>query len=87
MSAVVTEVAFVEADTVEVEAPAKPAGKKRDLARIGKNLARQQVKRGWAGTIEDVMEQKLVDRAQAKAIVAHATKTLEARGKTFVLSS
>ncbi len=85
MTATVTEI--VTADTVEVEAPVKPAGKKRDLARIGKNLARQQVKRGWTGTIEDVMEQKLVDRAQAKAIVAHATKTLEARGKTFVLSA
>jgi predicted nucleic acid-binding Zn ribbon protein len=83
MSATVTEIVPVEAATVE----AKPAGKKRDLARIGKNLARQQVKRGWTGTIEDVMEQKLVDRAQAKAIVAHATKTLEARGKTFVLSA
>lgn len=87
MSATVTEIAFVESDTVEVEETVKPAGKKRDLARIGKNLARQQVKRGWTGTIEDVMEQKLVDRTQAKAIVAHATKTLEARGKTFVLAS
>lgn len=85
MTATITEIAT--AVETEVEAPAKAAGKRRDLAKIGRNLARQQVKRGWAGTLEDVMAQKLVDRVQAKAIVAHATKTLEARGKTFVLTA
>jgi hypothetical protein len=78
----VVEIAPVE--TVEVEAPAaKAGGKKRDLAKIGRNLARQITKGSFdTFTVEAVMERKCVDRTQAKTIIAHATKTLEGRGKT-----
>jgi hypothetical protein len=71
------------AETVEVEAPAaKAAVYKRDLAKIGRNLARQITKGSFTDlTVEAVMERKAVDRVQAKAVIAHAAKTLEGRGK------
>jgi hypothetical protein len=78
MSATVVEIAT--ADTVEVEAP-KGTSKRRDLKKIGKNLARQITKGSFADfTVEAVMERKAVDRVQAKAVIAHAAKTLEGRG-------
>lgn len=79
MTATVTDIAT--AKTVEVEAPAKATGKRRDLAKIGRNLARQITKGSFTDlTIEAVMERKAVDRVQAKAVIGHATKTLEGRG-------
>lgn len=69
------------AETVEVEAP-KTAAKRRDLKKIGKNLARQITKQGVTEmSLEAIMERKLVDRVQAKAIAAHATAVLTERGK------
>lgn len=80
MSATVTEI-VTAVETVEVEAPAKASPKKRDLAKIGRNLARQITKGSFTDlTIEAVMERKAVDRVQAKAVIGHATKTLEGRG-------
>lgn len=71
------------ADTTEVEAPAKATGKRRDLAKIGRNLARQITKGSFdTFTVEAVMERKAADRVQAKSIIAHAVKTLEGRGLT-----
>ena len=79
----VVEIVTAEAVEVEtVEAPAKVAGKKRDLAKIGRNLARQITKGSFTDlTVEAVMERKAVDRVQAKAVISHAAKTLEGRGK------
>jgi hypothetical protein len=75
-------VEIVTAETVEVEAPKKAAGKTRDLAKIGRHLARQIAKQGVTEVeITSIMERKLVNREQAKAVIAHATKTLEGRGK------
>jgi hypothetical protein len=72
-----SEVTTVE--TVEVEA--KVSGKRRDLVKIGRHLARQISKgTGAPTTVEGVMERKLVDRVQAKAIIKHAEKLLAARG-------
>ena len=74
MSAVTT----VEA--VEAEATTSTA-KRRDLKKIGRNLARQITKGSFADfTVDAVIERKAVDRVQAKAIIAHASKTLEGRG-------
>ena len=69
------------AEAVEVEAPKATTAKRRDLAKIGRNLARQITKGGVTEmSLEAIMERKLVDRVQAKAVAAHATKTLEGRG-------
>jgi len=66
----------------EVEAPAAKAVYKRDLAKIGRNLARQITKGSFdTFTVEAVMQRKAVDRVQAKAVIGHAAKTLEGRGK------
>lgn len=79
MTATVTN---INTAATEVEAPVKAAPKKRDLAKIGRNLARQITKGSFADfTVEAVMERKAVDRVQAKAVIAHAAKTLEGRGK------
>lgn len=84
MSADVIEIAAVEVDTTEAEAPAKASGKKRDLKKIGKHLARQITRQNITDyPLEAVMAAKLVDRVQAKAIVAHAAKVLESRGLTL----
>lgn len=73
---------------VDTEVEAKATAKRRNLAKIGRNLARQITKGSFADfTIEAVMERKAVDRVQAKSVIAHAAKTLEARGlevPTFV---
>lgn len=85
MSATVVDIATAE--TVEVEATTSTA-KRRDLKKIGRNLARQITKGSFADlTVDAVMERKAVDRVQAKAVIAHAVKTLEGRGlpvPTFV---
>ena len=87
MTATVTDIATATAET-EVEAPAKATSKRRDLAKIGRNLARQITKGSFTDlTVEAVMERKAVDRVQAKSVIDHATKTLEGRGlpvPTFV---
>ena len=82
-------VEIVAAETVEVDAvEVKTAGTRRDLAKIGRNLARQINKGSFdILTVDAVMERKCVDRVQAKAIISHASKTLEGRGlpvPTFV---
>jgi CBS-domain-containing membrane protein len=79
MSAAVIDIATAE--TVEVEAPQATTAKRRDLKKIGRNLARQITKGSFADlTVDAVMERKAVDRVQAKAVIAHAVKTLEGRG-------
>lgn len=72
--------------TVEVPVAGEEKGtvKKRDLAKIGRHLARQITRQGITEiTLEAIMEAKRVDRVQAKSVVAHATKALEAKGLTF----
>lgn len=82
MTATVTDI-VTAVETVKVEAaPAKASPKKRDLKKIGRNLARQVTKAGVTEmSIEAIMAAKLVDRVQAKAVVAHATAVLTERGK------
>ena len=80
MSAAVIDIATAEA--VEVEAPKGTAAKRRNLAKIGRNLARQITKQGVTEmSLEAIMERKLVDRVQAKAVAAHAAAVLAERGK------
>lgn len=88
MSATVIEIATadvveaVEADATEATTKATP--KKRDLKKIGKHLARQITRQGITEfPLDAVMAAKLVDRVQAKAIVAHAKAIIEARGGEF----
>lgn len=74
------DLVIVKADAAQ--APATPARKTRDLAKIGRSLARQITKGSFdTFTVQAVMERKSVDRVQAKAVISHATKTLEGRGK------
>ena len=76
-------ISLVEAavEAADVDAP-KVTGKRRDLAKIGRNLARQITKGSFdTFTVEAVMERKCTDRVQAKSIIAHAAKVLAERGK------
>jgi hypothetical protein len=76
-------ISLVEAavEAADVDAP-KVTGKRRDLAKIGRNLARQITKGSFdTFTVDAVMERKAADRVQAKSIIAHAAKVLAERGK------
>jgi ribosomal protein L13 len=69
----VVEVASAEA--------VKVSGKKRDLVKIGRHLARQIRRQGISEmSLEAVMEAKRVDRVQGKAVIRHCEKLLEQRG-------
>lgn len=82
MSATVIDIATTE--VVEVEATTKTAGKKRDLKKIGKHLARQITRNEITDfPLEAIMVAKCVDRIQAKAVVAHAAAILESRGSAL----
>jgi hypothetical protein len=79
----VIDITTTDAVEADVDAPAQAGAKRRNLAKIGRNLARQITKGSFdTFTIEAVMERKAVDRVQAKSVIAHATKTLEGRGVT-----
>ena len=76
-----TSVVEVAVEAADVDAP-KVAVKRRDLAKIGRNLARQITKGSFdTFTVDAVMERKAADRVQAKSIIAHAAKVLAERGK------
>lgn len=77
MSAVLENIDVVDEDT-------KVAAKRRNLAKIGRHLARQITRQGITSiTVDAVMESKSVDRVQAKAIIKHAEQVLNSRGKLF----
>ena len=76
-----TSVVEAAVEAADVDAP-KVTGKRRDLAKIGRNLARQITKGSFdTFTVDAVMERKSADRVQAKSIIAHAAKVLAERGK------
>lgn len=74
----------VEVDTIEVDTDTakKATPKRRDLAKIGRHLARQITRQGVTDMpLEAIMVAKRVNKVQAQSVVAHAKATLEARGK------
>ena len=76
-----TSVVETAVEAADVDAP-KVAVKRRDLAKIGRNLARQITKGSFdTFTVDAVMERKSADRVQANSIIAHAAKVLAERGK------
>lgn len=80
----VIEIITPEVDTVEVETEdtTKVTRKRRDLAKIGRHLARQITRQGITDMpLEAIMVAKSVNKVQAQSVVAHAKATLEARGK------
>ena len=81
MSATVVDIATAEVVEADATEATTSTAKRRDLKKIGRNLARQITKGSFADfTIDAVMQRKAVDRVQAKAVIAHATSTLEGRG-------